>query len=413
MLDDLKDPTIPNNIVHSSAFVQCMLQAESEILNPMNIERWDKNMVPIPFSVKIINGVYHILTHLVQDRRSKLLSYTCNGLSGATVDKDIYFTEFMVIQCPTALDPTVTDLLTYSGVNTTSNETIFTQNVGRLAECEKADIQQIQEINKTKHIKIGATCAVHFKVQSINPVMEWAAYHHAIGVDHMWIYMNRDWKDGQYLPQKDYITWVPWNFHMPVKSRERRYREFKFQMQSMNDALWRAKRMGMDWITPIDLDEYIVIHDGDKDMSLQKYFESLDISIRDYAAIRMNSIPFGLGRDQIRTVNATKKLVIDYVHRIDIDIEQHRKDREKLFLNPRYAKAVDTHYLGSGPNKRIYWEKGNILRINHYKNPSNGVFKAGGKNLTVDSKLMDGFHDIVVTEVRPFEYQQNAHSYIV
>jgi hypothetical protein len=399
--DELVIPKNPSHTLNASTFVQCMLQAESEILNPDNMERWDKEMVPIPYSVKIVNNTYNILTHLVQDHRSKTLTYKCNGLSGAIVDTDIYFEEFMVIQCPHTLDPAVTALQTYSGVNVTSNETVFSQNVGRLAECEKEDIQQLyMNGGENNRIKIGVTCAVHFRVQNIGPVIEWAAYHHAIGVDHIWIYVNRKWEDiYQNLPQKDYITWVPWNFHMPIRSRERRYREFKFQMQSMNDALWRAKRMGMNWIATIDLDEYIVVHGGEKGMSLQKYFGSNNIT-QGYAAIRMNSIPFGLGRDEKGTTNATKTLVIDYVYRADTDMNGHIRDREKLFLNPWYAKALDTHYLRSGPNKRIYWEKPSNLRINHYRNPSSGVFKAGSKNLTRDSLLMDGFHDVIIAEIR-------------
>ena len=121
-------------------------------------------------------------------------------------------------------------------------------------ECERKDIDGFSgEIggHKKDHISSLAATATFHSTNSIKEAFEWAAYHRAAGVYHLWIYVIRDWMAlGENFPSKhDYITWVPWNFHMgAARSRERRYRQFKFQENSMNDALWRAKRLGIDWI---------------------------------------------------------------------------------------------------------------------------------------------------------------------
>lgn len=320
------------------------------------------------------------------------------------MEDNIYSKDIMVVRCPSALDATNMTLTEYAGMNQTSNEIVFSHNVTLLTECERKDIDGFSgEIggHKKDHISLAATATFH-STNSIKEAFEWAAYHRAAGVDHLWIYVNRDWMAlGENFPSKhDYITWVPWNFHMGAASRERRYRQFKFQENSMNDALWRAKRLGIDWIATIDLDEFIVVDDGISLNALPQYFQNKSgIGISKKSAIQMNSIPFGNNASDAEQ-GVKKELTLDYVYRRNISIDDYPMNRHKLFLNPKHAKGVNTHYLGGGPRRRILPAKASKLRLNHYRRPENGVFYLEGDNVRHDSKLKDTFYDVVLASTR-------------
>jgi hypothetical protein len=90
-----------------------------------------------------------------------------------------------------------------------------------------------------------AICAI-FKDEGPD-LMEWVAYHRAIGVDHFFLYDNESTDDGTLKmlsgPFKDYITVVP------ISSRPAQQRAYKHFMDCYaND--W-------DWAAFIDLDEFI------------------------------------------------------------------------------------------------------------------------------------------------------------
>ncbi len=79
----LLDSTRTNTRTTLDPFTQCMLRVEKELLTQSQIDQWDADMVPIPYSVKIIDNRFYIVNHLMlPDPRSKLLVYTCNGRDG-------------------------------------------------------------------------------------------------------------------------------------------------------------------------------------------------------------------------------------------------------------------------------------------------------------------------------------------
>ena len=137
--------------------------------------------------------------------------------------------------------------------------------------------------------------------------------------------------------------------------------------------------------------------------ALPQYFQNnqSDIDISKYTAIQMNSIPFGNNASDAKQGAKKEELSLDYVYRRNISIDDYPMNRHKLFLNPKHAKGVNTHYLGGGPRRNVLHAKASELRLNHYRVPENGVFQARGV-VTQDPRLKDTFYDIVLASTRDF-----------
>ena len=173
----------------------------------------------------------------------------------------------------------------------------------------------------------------------------------------------------------------------------------------MNDALWRAKRMDMDWIATIDVDEYITLYNGTKlePNSLNEYFKSLK-KVKLYnemASVEMKSVPFGTNL-KIEEQKNRKDLVIDHVYRNNMDVDDeefHRNKRHwhhKQFLHVKNVFGINTHYFNE--HKKVK-EFASILRINHYNNPESGLYRASG-DLVKDTSLRDSFRNDIITEIQ-------------
>ena len=166
----------------------------------------------------------------------------------------------------------------------------------------------------------------------------------------------------------------------------------------MNDALWRAKRMDMDWIATIDIDEYVTLYNGTKveGNSLKEYFESVEKSRLGFniSSVQMESLPYG------NKFNIKKKedLEIDYIYRNNVSLEgKFPGGREKHFLHVKHVSAVNTHYIKE--NGSMHNEIPRILRINHYRLPQDGIFK-GSHNIAEDTLLRDSFRDAIQNDIR-------------
>lgn len=240
-------PRIISSQWDDKEYIECMvLHLEKDVLNQNQIDTWDRDIVAIPYSMKITGNRYWILGLRLNDQRSMDLHYKCNDLDGAKVqkmvDKKFHSILFLVLECPSSVDPRNTTLKTLSSFNVTTNKMVQTiYNMTWLDECERRDmIETFKErmhvphdnhqhhdpagatglslptsstMDSTKVLKIGVTaCFIADRAKA----MQWEAYHYTIGVDHiLWLlYVNEDWDDARDLPQRDYITWVPWNFHV-------------------------------------------------------------------------------------------------------------------------------------------------------------------------------------------------------
>ncbi len=285
-------------------YQQCMLELE-RMMHPL-IWEWREARIPIPIGVKIMDGrfyaillVYHA-KHLEGDLR-KANQIFCNDHGGAMVlgHRTVKIYDAIVIECPSALDPeheTFSKLSITTNPSPKANQTYngtytYTNDVLRkMDECERLDIASFELRRKqdiaspktnpqSRPVKIGASITIRNRIipwenntapgkNLRDQALEWAEYHHLIGVDHMWIYINEAWDDGAGLPQRDYITWIPfdWNIY--------NYKTFTkfpgdapyfevFRCASQTDAVWRARRESMDWLALIDVDEYVRVGPDD------------------------------------------------------------------------------------------------------------------------------------------------------
>jgi len=172
--------------------------------------------------------------------------------------------------------------------------------------------------------------------------LEWAIYHHLLGFDHIWIYVNEPWEDGKGLHSTDFLTFIPYNNHakdiyvganvstagMLVPWVE------VFRVASQNDALYRAHRMNLEWMAFIDLDEVVVLGapgahapsnatvsnlmEGSSSRPLQKYLVDFKAKYgHEYGAMFLQSVPFG---KNIQETETELELQIDYTWRQDLNL---------------------------------------------------------------------------------------------
>ena len=422
----LSNDLVSNNLdtrVHSkdkerapddSKFVHCMLHLEKEVMNQNQINAWDRDQVMIPTSVKIIDNRYWILGY----NRKGNVYYKCNGFDGAKVQGMNRQTRALfALQCPSSVDPRNTTLSTVSSFDVANKTIVQTYNMNVFDDCERKDIEEMF-VKKTMHIsrnsslslpndmKIGITAMFH---RERRKAMEWAAYHHAIGVDHIWLYVNEDWDNARDLPQRDYVTWVPWNFHLSNEVRKQVYGGYiEMQAMSQNDALYRAKRLGFEWLATIDIDEYLVLNNGKSagtTKPLKEYFHSLkesSVPHNSIQSVRLTSVPFGSDQKQ------AQELLIDHVYRrfIDIDDEHYiRKGRWKHILNVKLATAINIHYIVG----KSHVDRASVIRINHYKKPEvYGVFQSNG-NLTKETWFRDNFRSVIENEMKSIQYPNSTY----
>lgn len=183
-----------------------------------------------------------------------------------------------------------------------------------------------------------------------------------------------------------------------------------FRATSQIDALWRARRMGLDWMAFPDIDELVVLganavsHSTISNLTvtaspLQTYLTDFSTKHGDaYAAIMLPSVPFG------RNIkNETKpELLIDYTWRLTLNPSNNSfLARNKLLVNVRRVNAVGIHYY-VGDGHKIYTPKtADQLRVNHYKKKETGVWNlkhkyVGPPNIVEDTQFRDEYRDRVV-----------------
>jgi hypothetical protein len=401
--------------------------------------------LPMPFSVKIVNDQYYILLNLNSMLEMQFpywkqqVIYQCNDEeeSGILLETTKKSPATLIVQCPATLDasrerlktlsifPMVVENDNTSTTNTNISSTsstsastnarntsgmtnpsgaIVTYNMTIFLECEKHDItmhQHLQESsthpsNSDNQTKVGITATL---TGSRKMILEWAAYHHLIGFDHVWIYINDHWKDGQDLPHREYITWIPWNYNVKYYNMtlEKKYCAFHeiFRPASQNDALWRARRLGYDWMSFPDLDEFVFVgnnpqesfHDNNNTSSstavetsrpLKRYLKEYQ-KIHGhllYDGIMLRSVPFGrnVELDRINAANKTltastdisaadnnhrddnhdtdelykhsTEMVLDYTWRQNANLSEWGASRNKLLVKVDAVSTVNIHYIG-------------------------------------------------------------------
>jgi hypothetical protein len=105
---------------------------------------------------------------------------------------------------------------------------------------------------------------------------QWAEHHHIIGIQPIWLYVNEhyDYKDYANF-DKPYISWIFFNNTLrncpeesvsnhQTQKETRLHKHFMYdlgRLMAMNDALFRAKRMGLIWLLNTNIDEYLFLNE--------------------------------------------------------------------------------------------------------------------------------------------------------
>jgi Domain of unknown function. len=433
--------------IDSLATTLCMHKLE-QFLPPL-IHAWYESYVPIPYSVKVMNDKFYVLFSVLhidlqdQTKWRKGSDVLCNSIQGGKIMKTLerLGRPTLIVECPDSLKSSITRLetLTFHMTKMQGNEThdIVSYNVTLFDECERLDQQYFSNLpNNLNNIRIGMTTS--FKGNR-NRALEWATYHHhIIGIDHIWIYVNEPWDDGtrigNNLPFREYITWIPFNFsiaHGHFKRKHNYIPTEHFRIASQNDALWRAKRMRLDWLAIIDLDEYIfcgVSSISSRNITsykgisgeLKHYLAMKQIEnnlLEKFGAVEMNSVPFGRNVDvepdmkndshKHNSHHDGSQLLMDYTWRQKGDPNTFPFRRMKLIVNPLKVTSVNIHYIGGGDRAgvQVWSAPANDLRINHYRTPQDGVYDQNHGQLETidlqqDTLVRDRYRDVVLEKMK-------------
>ena len=150
-----------------------------------------------------------------------------------------------------------------------------------------------------------------------------------------------------------------------------------FRVASQNDALWRAKRLGLDWMAFPDLDELVVVgksaySNHTSSSPLKTYLANFKVTHGDkYFALLLRSVPYGKNIE-----NKTRpELLIDYTWRQDRNLTTDIfRARRKVIVDVHKVNTVNIHYHGHG--RLFIPESPEELCINHYKKKDDGVFSS-------------------------------------
>jgi len=480
---DIPPPHKNNNNVHN-AFTTCLLELEQEWV-PL-IYELNQQCLPMIQFVKIIEDAFVVLVNTIDlpgadsKRSFAEAEYACNGLfHGTTVSaypKKAGTASAVMVACSPSIHASQTVLSSVSVravvteaarkmcpsypqesspqhlsaggkySNDTTRVVEYTYNITKIDQCEREDIRQHEGRGLRPTIGIHAVF-----IGDRHKALEWAAYHHLIGFDHVWLYVNDDWNHGKDLVHRDYITWIPYHYQLSAYHYQRpRGHDPKevFRAAGQVDGLWRAKRMGLDWISFMDVDEYIrldspVLSSSSSGTSNDTFAASLQafgpgVSVSDietlpkyltvfkekmgekYLALRTNSIFFGRGPEEKPTTPTTdnniknstttdnnncqqlsKPLDIDYVWRQHGDVGKHELTRYKMIVDVSCALMVYIHYLkGSAcPGKGIWNPNAKDLRHNHYKQAQRGVYGTAPDKVERDTSMVDRYREQLINEV--------------
>mmetsp|Transcript_1878 Transcript_1878/g.3402 ORF Transcript_1878/g.3402 Transcript_1878/m.3402 type:complete len:510 (-) Transcript_1878:2414-3943(-) len=416
-------PTIElsNSSNKINSFTECMLQLE-EYLYP-RIRTWFESSVPIPFSVKVYNSSYYVLLSLLGlDKKRQMpmwrtqhAKYMCNGIEQGE-DLGIHWRRgrfTLIVKCPDGIDPKVDNLDWFAiiprdkGINDT-----VTYDMKKFMECEKQDIDLFP--NKVGKIKTGIS--VTFKGDR-ERAFEWATYHHILGFDHVWIYVNEPWNHGKDFPPREYITWIPYNhnlqnYNITTYKKMAGHPMEQFRIASQNEALWRARRLGLDWMAFVDLDElvflanasdydsYHAVNNNSGDGPIKTYLHDFAANYGNaYLGIFLQSVPFG--RNIQSDPSSTKELLMDYTWRENSSLyTDWWEARNKLIVNVKEVTSVNIHYIGVGGE--LYKAHVTKLRVNHYKDKDRGVFNrqrdwlSSKGEIIEDTTLPNDYRDKVI-----------------
>ncbi len=156
------------------------------------------------------------------------------------------------------------------------------------------------------------------------------AYHRLIGVEHFWFFANEEFNITD-LPQAEDVTYVPYRYvwaehihHSRVEDENGVVQPWRlpfggdnfWQVQAMQQCLYRVKRYGLEWLMTNDVDEYLWVNktESSKPYSvnisvLQDFLQPYEY-LTDVGGLAVEGWAFGANNSYSETL----EFAIDYVY---------------------------------------------------------------------------------------------------
>lgn len=195
----------------------------------------------------------------------------------------------------------------------------------------------------------------------------WAAYHLAIGVEQIYVYINEKWTP-QF--QHDSVHWIP--FDDPFS------RPFFVQQAMQNDCIARAK-FSSKWVALMDADEFF--QPINPQLSLRDILEPFENAT--IGGLQIRNWFFGSHPEEARNNNATN-VIGRFVWRAP---EANAWGREKLIVQPANVNYFSVHKITLGKEMRKV-DAHKEVRLCHYKNPEEGVSGHDASDIVRDESML-------------------------
>ena len=413
---------------------ECLLSLEQ--VQNQNMDVCFEHHVPTLESVITFNGYHHILLGTIRHIGQTLRDSEWNCGPKYQTRRLPWRGETM-IKCPTHLN------VTHIWPSEASNKSgLVPKYDNRLhIACETLETNEFKEQEKHlgEKVKLGA-CQIFRGPKSRTYMHEWITYHHLLGIQHFWIFMNERWNlEG--LPQLPHITYVPYNFYMGdhiLGANISRFRVIDWQVPMQMRCLWKAKKYGLDWIITTDSDEYIDIQDPTATAmetiiapaasssaapaltttttSMRKFLSRFDP--QKVGALQMMNIPYGSHLNLERKEDLP--LQLDQVWRNkDMRSVEGGWERQKLIYSVSTAISVGVHYLwnvSNGGNAQEYIElleqPETSVYLHHYKSARSPTRIRGTRlfeDLVMDSNLRDRYRTQLLTVMNRTDLIRPSH----
>jgi hypothetical protein len=191
----------------------CYQEFEVE-LRPFVLE-WYKMNLPVLSSVKLLQvkggmpqSHYYSVVFVDLGNSHQRKKFLCNGKYEASFDEKV--TQFVVLKCPPELDPSKEPLTGIAFVDEENPETaepIAYYDTRKALECELLDIKFFSPVEPM--IILGAVSIFAGGEKGRKEALQWAEYHHIIGVEHIWLYVNEHWDYKDHASfDRSYISWI-------------------------------------------------------------------------------------------------------------------------------------------------------------------------------------------------------------
>jgi hypothetical protein len=404
---------LPKYAGSNDVIASCQLDLQEE--QKIKIDEWISKDIPIlvdviQFDDQFYRAIFQV-SHISEYNAGRLEnapSWKCNNNQDATILRRNKKVRTMIVQCKAANTTLHTLNLKTKGSGGEHNYQSY--NTTPYQRCD--ELRYMKEKNllpkisgtkgrkpATQQPRLGVCTSIRGE-NNRAIVDQWIEYHRMIGVDHFFVYVNEEWNDLSLLPQRPYVTYIPFDYclcnHLEVIKEHNRsdlnhgvyWKQYPFFQELINThCLQHAKRLNFDWITTHDVDEYI--HVMPPNSSLPKFLgklldESSTFNNAEISSLIMKSRPYG--KNPSSPNDTQHPLLIDYVW---IKNSTIGTDRQKLVVNAKLVNYLDVHGT-KGEHKKvdIKLDPSSQLYIHHYKNPEKGVFKGGNpEDLIKDESL--------------------------